>query len=62
VRAQVKDVLFDQQFVTMLEPNIDNLEGSFLSVPEGLVCLDNDNRCILVLENHGCEPVYLESG
>ena len=46
----------------MFEPIIDNLEGSFLSDPEGLVCLDNNNRCILVLENHGCEPVYLEPG
>jgi len=46
----------------MFEPNIDNLEGSFLSAPEGLVCLDNDDRGILALENHGCERVYLEPG
>ena len=61
VRAEVKDICFDRQLVTMFEPNIVELEGSFLSAPEALVCLDG-NKCTLVLENHGCEPVYLEPG
>ena len=30
--------------------------------PEALVSLDPANRFNLILENHGCEPVYLESG
>ena len=30
--------------------------------PEALVSLDPANRFSLILENHGCEPVYLESG
>ena len=31
VRAEVKDICFDRQLVTMFEPNIVELEGSFLS-------------------------------
>ena len=58
VRAEVKGVSFGQQNVTLFEPNMDKLEDSFLSAPEALICLDTSNNCTLVLENHGCEPVY----
>ena len=33
-----------------------------MTAPEVLVCLDTSNECTLMLENHGCEPVYLEPG
>ena len=33
-----------------------------MSASEALVCLDTNNKCTLMLENHGCEPVYLEQG
>jgi len=45
----------------MFEPNNDKLEDSYLSAPEALVYFDTNNNT-LVLENHGCEPVYLEPG
>ena len=62
VRVEVRGVLVDQQYVTMFEPNNDKLEDSYLSAPEALVCFDANNKGTLVLENHGCEPVYLEPG
>ena len=46
----------------MLEPNIDELEERFLLFPETFTSVDDYNEIVLVLENHGCEPVYLEVG
>ena len=62
VGAEVRGISFEQQYVTLFEPNIDKLEDSFLSAPEALICLDTSNNCTLVLENHGCELAYLEPG
>ena len=27
-----------------------------------MVCLDTNNKCTLMLENNGCEPIHLEQG
>jgi len=62
LRAEVKGASSIEQHVSVFEPNLDKLKDSYLSAPEALVCLDINNNCMLVLEDHGCEPVYLESG
>ena len=31
-------------------------------MPEALTSVDINNKVVLVLENHGCEPIYLEAG
>ena len=33
-----------------------------LMAPSSLICLNHLKECTLVLENHGCEPIYLQSG
>ena len=46
----------------LFEPNIDELERRCLLAPETFTSVDDNNGIVLVLENHGCEPVYLEAG
>ena len=29
-------------------------------MPEVLTSVDTNNKVVLVLENHGCEPIYLK--
>ena len=31
-------------------------------MPEALTSVDTNDKVVLVLENHGCEPIYLEAG
>ena len=51
-----------QQQQLIFEPLLTSFEENCLLAPEALVSLDPDNRFNWILENHGCEPVYLESG
>ena len=60
VRVQVTNNLFGQQHL-IFEPQLTNEENCLLA-PEALISPDLTNRFNLILENHGCEPVYLESG
>ena len=52
---------FEQQQL-IFEPLLTSFKENCLLAPEALVSLDPANRFNLILENHGCEPVYLESG
>ena len=61
VRVQVTKNSFEQQQL-IFEPLLTSFEENCLLAPEALVSLDPGNRFNLILENHGCEPVYLESG
>ena len=38
------------------------METQQLMAPSALVCLNNLKEFTLVLENHGCEPIYFQSG
>ena len=60
VRVQVTNNLLGQQHL-IFEPQLTNEENCLLA-PEALISPDLTNRFNLILENHGCEPVYLESG
>ena len=60
VRVQVTNNLFGQQHL-IFEPQLTNEENCLLA-PETLISPDLTNRFNLILENHGCEPIYLESG
>ena len=49
--------------LTMFELDIDGvMETQQLMAPSSLICLDHLKEFTLVLENHGCEPIYLQSG
>ena len=61
VRVQVTKNSFEQQQL-IFEPLLTSFEENCLLAPEALVSLDPANRFNLILENHGWEPVYLESG
>ena len=60
LRVQVTNNLFGQQHL-IFEPQLTNEENCLLA-PEALISPDLTNRLNVILENHGCEPVYLESG
>ena len=60
VRVQVTNNLLGQQYL-IFEPQLTNEENCLLA-PEALISPDLTNRFNLILENHGCEPVYLELG
>ena len=38
------------------------METQQLMAPSSLICLNHLKEFTLVLENHGCEPIYLQSG
>ena len=38
------------------------METQQLMAPSALICLNHLKEFTLVLENHGCEPIYLQSG
>ena len=61
VRIQVTKNSFEQQQL-IFEPLLTSFEENCLLAPEALVSLDPANRFNLILENHGCKPVYSESG
>ena len=44
---------------TLSKPNI---EGRYLVAPETFTSVDDNNGIVLVMENHGCKPAYLEVG
>ena len=47
----------------IFEPDFDGLEEKCLLAPETLTNTNvNDSSIVLVLQNHGCEPIYLEAG
>ena len=49
--------------LTMFELDIDGvMETQQLMAPSSLICLDHLKEFTLVLENLGCEPIYLQSG
>ena len=52
---------FGQQQL-IFEPLLTSFEENCLLALEALVSPDPANKFNLILENHGCEPVYLESG
>ena len=62
VRTQIFNVTYGGCNCVLFEPNIDELEGRCLLAPETFTSVDDNNGIVLVLENHGCEPVYLEAG
>ena len=51
-----------QTNIHCLELNPDILDKYQLLAENALTCLDHDSQFTLVLENHGCQPVYLASG
>ena len=58
VRVQITNNLLGQQHL-IFEPQLTNEENCLLA-PESLISPDLTNRFNLILENHRCEPVYLE--
>ena len=62
VRTQIFNVIYGGCNCVLFEPNIDELEGRCLLAPETFTSVDDNNEIVLVLENHGCKPVYLEAG
>ena len=46
----------------MFKLSSDLMETHQLLSPSALTCLDKDNQFTMVLENHGCGPVHLQSG
>ena len=38
------------------------MEEGCVLIPEALTSVDINNQVVLVLENHRCEPIYLEAG
>ena len=63
VRTQIAGANSEGGELMMFEPNFDGLEEKCLLAPETLTNTNvNDSSIALVLENHGCEPKYLEAG
>ena len=62
MRTQIFNVTYGGCNCILFEPNIEELEGSCLLALETFTSVDDNNGIVLVLENHGCEPVYLEAG
>ena len=44
----------------MFESNDDMMESHQLLAPSTFTCLDHLKEFTLVLENHGCQPIYLQ--
>ena len=62
VKTQVVDVGYEDYKLVIFEPNACGLEERCVLIPEVLTSVDTNNEVVLVLENHGCEPTYLEAG
>ena len=63
VRTQIAGANSEGGEFMIFEPNFDGLEKKCLLAPETLINANvNDSSIVLVLENYGCEPIYLEAG
>ena len=64
VKTQVAGVDYeDCKLVIIFESNACGFEEGCILMPEALTSVDTIiNKVVLVLENHGCEPIYLEAG
>ena len=60
VRMQVAGVNCEDCNFILFESEYSELEEKCLLAPETLISVHDNNRMVLVLENHGCEPIYLE--
>ena len=61
VRIQIAGANSEGGEFMIFEPNFDRLEEKCLLAPETLTNTNvNDSSIVLVLENHRCEPIYLE--
>ena len=63
VRTQIAGASSEGCEFMIFEPNFDGLEEKCLLAPKTLTNTNVKNSTIvLVSENHGCEPTYLEAG
>ena len=62
VRVKVTNDCCYRGTSTMFESNYDMMETHQLLAPNTLTCLDHLKEFTLVLENHGCQPIYLQPG
>ena len=58
-RVQLTDNSYCSEALTVFELNPDILDKYQLLAANALTCLDHDSQFTLVVENHGCQPVYL---
>ena len=62
VRTQIAGASSEVCEFMIFEPNFDGLEEKCLMAPETLTNTNvNNSTIVLVLENHGYEPIYLEA-
>ena len=59
VKTQVAGVSYEDGKLVIFEPNACGMEEGCILMPTSV---DINNKVVLVLENHGCEPIYLEAG
>ena len=62
VRTQIAGASSEDCELILFEPNLGKLEEKCLLAPEILTSITTDNNMVLVLKNHGCEPIYLKTG
>ena len=62
VKTQVAGVSYEDCKLVIFEPNVCGMEEGCILMPEALTSVDINKKVVLVLENHGCEPIYLEAG
>ena len=62
VKTQVAGVGYEDCKLVIFKPNDCGLEEGCILMPEILTNVNTNNKVVLVLENHGCEPIYLEAG
>ena len=62
VKTQVAGVSYEDCKLVIFEPNACGMEEECILMPEALTSVDTNNKVVLVLENYGCEPIYLEAG
>ena len=56
-------IVIYEGILIMFELDINGvMETQQLTAPSSLICLDHLKEFTLVLENYGCEPIYLQSG
>ena len=62
VKTQVAGVSYEDCKLVIFEPNVCGMEEGCILMPEALTSVDINKKVVLVLENHVCEPIYLEAG
>ena len=62
VKTQVAGVSYEDCKLVIFKPNACGMKEGCILMPEALTSVDINNKVVLVLENHGCEPIYLEVG